>query len=127
MEMNVRRSKVVTISRQPSAILIVVDQKQLQIVEYFSYLVSRITNDARCTLDIISRIAMAKAAFSEEEALLPSKFDVHLRTKPIKRYIWNMALCGAGTWKVQEVEQKYLKRFEMWCWRRTEKIAGLLV
>ena len=50
--MNMRKYKVVRIPRQPSAIQIVVDQKQLEIVEYFSYLGSRITNDARYTLDI---------------------------------------------------------------------------
>jgi len=53
-----------------------VDQKQLEIVEYSSYLGSSITNGARCTLDSKSRIAMAKAAFSEQEALLTSKLDV---------------------------------------------------
>jgi hypothetical protein len=92
-------------------------------VEYFSYLGSRITNDARCTLDIKSRIAMAKAAFNEEEALLTSKLDLHLWTNPEKRYIWSIALCVAGNWTVREVDQKYLKAFEMWCWRRAEKIS----
>jgi len=121
--MNVRKSKVVRISRQPSALQIVMDQKQLEIVEYLSYLGSSITNGARCTLDIKSRIAMAKAAFSEEEALLTSKLDLHLRIKPKKRYIWNIALCDAGPWTVREADQKYLKYFEMWCWRRTEKIS----
>jgi hypothetical protein len=90
------------------------DQKQLETVEYFSYLGRRITNDARCTLDIKSRIAMAKAAFGEEKALLTRKMDLHLRAKPVKRNIWSIALCGAGTG---------LKHFEMWCWRWTEKIS----
>ena len=113
--MNVRKSKVVRISRQPSA---------MQIVEYFSYLGSRITNDARCALDIKSRTVMATAAFSEKKALLTSKLDLHLRKKPVKRYIWSIALCGAGTGTVREVvDQKYVKRCEMCCWRRTEKIS----
>ena len=29
---------------------------------------------------------------------------------------------GAETWTLREVEQKYIERFEMWCWRRMEKI-----
>jgi hypothetical protein len=32
-------------------------------------------------------------------------------------------LCGAETWTLWKVEQKYLKSFEMWCWRRVEKIG----
>jgi hypothetical protein len=26
-------------------------------------------------------------------------------------------------WTLQKVDQKYLKNFEMWCWRRMEKIS----
>ena len=44
--MNVEKSKVVRISRQPSPIQIMIDQKQPEKVEYFSYLGSMITNDA---------------------------------------------------------------------------------
>jgi hypothetical protein len=39
------------------------DQKQLDNVKYFNYLFS-ISNDARCTSEIKSRIVVAKAAFN---------------------------------------------------------------
>jgi hypothetical protein len=35
---------------------------------------------------------------------------------------WSIAACGAKTWTLQKVNQKYLESFEMWCWRRIEKI-----
>jgi hypothetical protein len=38
MEMNVEKTKVMRISRQPSPMKIMIDQKQLENVEYFSYL-----------------------------------------------------------------------------------------
>ena len=53
------------ISRQPSRIKIMIDQKQQENVEYFNYVGSIITNDARRTYEIKSRIAMTKAAFSK--------------------------------------------------------------
>ena len=34
-----------------------------------------------------------------------------------------MALYGAETWMLQAADQKYLESFEMWCWRRMEKIS----
>ena len=34
-----------------------------------------------------------------------------------------MALYGAETWALRAVDQKHLKSFEMWCWRRMEKIS----
>jgi hypothetical protein len=64
MEMNVEKTKLMRISRQASPIKIMIDQKQLDNVEYFKYLDSMITNDARCTREIEYRIAMAKAAFN---------------------------------------------------------------
>jgi hypothetical protein len=36
---------------------------------------------------------------------------------------WSIALCGAETWTLRKVDQKYLESFEMWCWRRIEKIS----
>ena len=34
-----------------------------------------------------------------------------------------MALYGAETWTLRAADQKYLESFEMWCWRRMEKIS----
>jgi hypothetical protein len=48
--------------------------------------------------------------------------DLNLRKKLVKCYIWSLAICGAETWTLRKVDQKYLESFEMWCWRRMEKI-----
>ena len=29
---------------------------------------------------------------------------------------------GAESWKLRNLDQKYVESFEMWCWRRMEKI-----
>jgi hypothetical protein len=80
------------ISRQPSPTKIMIDQKQLENVEYFNYLGSMITSDARCTREIKSRIAMAKAALNKKKNLFTSKLDLNLRKKLVKCYIWSIAL-----------------------------------
>jgi hypothetical protein len=100
-----------------------IDQKQLENVEYFSYLGSMITNDARCTCEIESRIAMTKAAFNKKKTLFTSKLDLNLRKKLVKCYIWSIALYGAEMWTHWKVDQKCLESFEMWCWRRMEKLS----
>jgi len=48
--------------------------------------------------------------------------DLELRKKLVKCYIWNIALYGAETWTLRAVDQKHLESFEMWGWRRMEKI-----
>jgi len=118
MEMNVEKTKVMRISRQPSSVTIMIDQKQLENVECFKYLGSMLTNDGRCRREIKSRIAIAKAAFSKKKTLFTSKLDLNLRKNLIKCYIWSMALYGAETWTLRTADQKYLEGSEMWCWRR---------
>ena len=49
--------------------------------------------------------------------------DLNLRKKLVKCHIWSMALYGAETWTLRAADQKYLENFEMWCWRRMEKIS----
>jgi hypothetical protein len=48
------------ISRQPSPIQIMIDEKQQKNVEYFNYPGGMIANDTGCNREIKSRIMMAK-------------------------------------------------------------------
>jgi len=73
-----------------------IDQKQWKNVEYFNYLGSVITNDARCTHEIKSRIAMAKAVFNKK-TYFTIKFDLNLRKKLVRCYIPSIALYGDVT------------------------------
>jgi len=123
MEMNVEKTKVMRISRQPSPVTIMIDQKQMENVECFKYLGSMLTNDRRCTCEIKPRIAMAKAAFSKKKNLFTSTLDLNLRKKLVKCYIWSMALYGAESWMLWAADQKHLESFEMWWGRRMEKIS----
>jgi hypothetical protein len=84
---------------------------------------SMTTNYARCTCEIKSRIAIGTATFNKKKTLPTSKLDLNLRMKLVKCYIWSIALHGAETWTLRKVDQKYLESFEMWCWRRIEKIS----
>jgi len=66
MEMNVEKTKLMRISRQPFPVKIIIDQKQLENVEPFKYLGSILTNDGRCTCEIKCRTTMAKVAFNKK-------------------------------------------------------------
>ena len=50
--------------------------------------------------------------------------DLNLWKKLVKCYVWSMAVYGAETWTLRATDQKRLESFEMWCWRRMEKIIG---
>jgi hypothetical protein len=113
-------------STQPTPLQIKIDKQPVENVEEFNYLGSMITNDARCTREIKARIAMAKAVLKKKKkkkTLFTSKLDLELRKKLVKCYIWSIALYVAETWTLRKLDQKYLETFEMWCWRRMEKIS----
>ena len=92
-------------------------------MECFKYLGSILTNYGRCTCEIKCRIDMAKVAFNKKRALFTGILDLELRKKVVKCYIWSIALYGAEIWTIGAVDQKQLESFEMWCWRRMEKIS----
>jgi hypothetical protein len=104
MEINVNKIKVMRISRQPFPVKLMIDQKQLENVESFKYLGSILRNDGRCTYEIAARIAMEKAAFNKKKARFTSKMDLEVRKKLVKCYVWSIALYGAETWTLREVD-----------------------
>ena len=66
---------------------------------------------------------MAKVAFNKKRTFFTSTLDLQPNTKLVQYYIWSIALYGAETWTLRTVEQKQLECFEIWCWRRMEKIS----
>jgi hypothetical protein len=70
-----------------------------------------LTNDERCTCDIKSRIATARAAFNKKRALITGKMDLELSKKLVKCCIWSIGLYSAENWTLQAVDQKTLGKF----------------
>jgi hypothetical protein len=63
-----------------------------------------------------------KHIFNKKRAVFTSKMDF-LRKKLVNCYIWSIALYGAENGTLQVLDQKHLESFEMWCWKRMEKIS----
>ena len=75
--MNVEKDKIMRISRESFPVQIMIEQKQLEYVEYFNYFGSMITNDARCTREIKSKTAITKAAFNRKKNNFTSKLHLN--------------------------------------------------
>jgi hypothetical protein len=87
------------------------------------YLGGILTDDVNFTCAFKCMIAMAAAVFSKMRDLFTGTLDMELREMLLNCHIWSIALCGAETGTVRAVDRKQLGSFEMWCWRRTEKIS----
>jgi hypothetical protein len=80
-------------------------------VEYFNRFGSMETNYARCTREVKSRIAMAKAALNKTQAHFTSRLYLNLMKKLVKCCTWSTAFYGAETWTLWKVDQKYVGSF----------------
>jgi len=120
MPVNVCVGQFIIHFKYHSNVKIMTDQKHLENVESFKYLGSMLTNDGRCTCDIKTRIYMAKAAFNKKRVLFSSTLNLKLRKKLVKCYNWSI---WCETWTLRVADQKHMESFEMWYWRRMEKIS----
>ena len=68
------------------------------------------------------RIVIAKEVFNRKISLLTSKLNIELKKRLVWRFVWSIALYGSENWTLRKLERKYLESFDMWCWRRMEKI-----
>ena len=67
------------------------------------------------------RTAIAKEVFNRKTSLLTSKI-ILLKKNLVRCYVWSIALYGSDTLTLRKLERKYLGGFEMWCWRKMEKM-----
>jgi hypothetical protein len=126
VEINVEKAEVMRISTLASPKQTMIEQKQLENLEYLNYWGSMMTNVATCTREIKSRITMVKAVLNKnkkKKAVFTSQLDLNLETKLMKCCLWSIDLHGAENWVLRKTEQRYLVSFEMWCWGRMEKIS----
>ena len=53
----------------------------------------------------------------------PSSYEKRIYRAAVSQRLRNAALYVADTWTLRAVDQKHLESFEIWCWRRMEKIS----
>jgi hypothetical protein len=61
---------------------------------------------------------LEEGSFHQQSEL---KFKEHL----LKFYIWSITLHGAEKLTLRKADNKHLKSFNMWCWRRIAKIIWI--
>jgi len=65
---------------------------------------------------------MAKKVFMDKKKLFTGKMNLELKKRIMKCLVWSVALYAAETWTQTDSR---LEAFEMWIWRRMEKISWL--
>ena len=63
-------------------------------------------------------IALGKDAFTKRKELLRGKMGRNLKKRMVKTLVWSVVLYGSE-------ERRYKEAFEMWIWRKMEKISWM--
>ena len=59
----------------------------------------------------------------DKKRLFTGKLNLKLKKQIRKCLIWSTALYAAETWMMPQADRSRLEAFEMWIWRRIEKIS----
>ena len=81
------------------------------------------TQDCAFMAAVKEKIGMAKDAFNKRKELLKKSFSRGLKKRLVKCLIWPVALYGCETWTLRKSEKDKLEAFEMWLWRRVERVS----
>src|SRR5579864_9188892 len=66
---------------------------------------------------------MEKVSFYKSKKLLTKGLKKDLKKRMVKTLIWPVALYGCETWTMKKEVVDKLNAFEMWVWRRMEKVS----
>ena len=68
---------------------------------------------------------MGKDAFYKRKELMRGKLNKNLKKRIIKSMIWSVVLYGSETWTLRKEDIRRLEAFEMWIWRRMERVSWM--
>jgi hypothetical protein len=122
MKINVNKTKVMEVAKKRKKIKIKVSNETIEQVRTFKYLGSTVNEECKCENEIKSRIAMGKTAFNKRKDLFCGPLKTEIRKRLIKCFVWSTVLYGSETWTIRKADERRLEAFEMWTWRRMEKI-----
>ena len=123
MKINIKKTKVMRVSKQGGGNLhIVLDEERIKQVTQYCYLGSLITDNGSCSKEIRARTAMAKTAFNRRKEFLTRGISRKVKKMIIKTVVWSVLLYGSETWSLTSEDIRKIEAFEMWTWRRMEKV-----
>jgi len=66
---------------------------------------------------------MAKVAFNNSKELSTKGLKRDLKKRTVRTLVWSVVLYGCETWTMKREVVDKLNAFEMWVWRRIEKVS----
>ena len=100
-----------------------IDDEQIEIVEDFIFLGSRINSDGNCSPEINRRLMLGRQAMINLDKLMKSR-DINLNTKKriVHAMVFPITTYGCESWTMKKHDRRKVDAFELWCWRRVLRV-----
>ena len=115
-----KKTKIMDLDKSPTTID--VDGEELENVNNFVYLGSRIDADGKSSPDIRRRIAIASFKLNTMAPLWKSQ-STELKWRTLKACIFPVAIYGCEAWTISKIDEKKINSFEMKCYRKILRIS----
>ena len=125
LRINFGKTEVMGITKRRGRVDVEVDlhERRVKQVSTFKYLGYTIGERANSEMEIIKRIAMAKAAFAKLKPVLKSfSISIETRVRILRCYVWSTMTYGCEAWTIRKDLEKRLETAEMWFYRRMLRI-----
>ena len=121
LQINSAKTHVMALSSNQPVYL---DGHEIDQVDRFKYLGSMVGLDSDCTPEIRARLATGRAVTSQLTILWKaSEISLKLKKQLVRSLVWSVALYGAESWTLKEIDKKKITAFELWVWRRVLRVS----
>jgi len=123
--LNVKKTQVMVVdnSRTDNSAF-VLDGEEINEVDEFIYLGSKITKDCSSKVEIRRRLAMARATTINMTTVWKSKgISTKLKTRLLRATSFAIASYGCESWAMTQADKKRMDAFEMWAYRRVLRVS----
>jgi len=125
MEVSAEKSKVLIVGKERKTLAqpIQINGDDLEMVDSFEYLGSKITADGKSSEEIRNRLAMATSSLINLNNIWKnSNITIKTKYRLLRTITLAIALYGCETWTLDAVSQNKINAFEMKCYRKLLRI-----
>ena len=100
-----------------------IDGETMETVTDFIFLGSQIPADGDCSHEIKRHLLLGRKVMTDLHSTLKSR-DITLPTKVclVKTTVFPVVMYGCESWTIRKAECQRIDAFELWCWRRLQRV-----
>ena len=122
LHLNIKKTKVMT-TADNGATRIKIDNEEIEPVQDFIFLGSKIDRTGESGPEIKRRIALGRTAMQEMTKIWKSNdISIATKTRLVNAIIFPIATYACETWTLKKADRRKIDAFELWCWRRMLRV-----